>query len=135
LLLNNGSNRVLALSSTTSQLCEADMNNIKEQLLEIIQANPGLTEIEVHRELSQRSWAVLRLGKWVVFGPTYGSMYVALEELAREGLININRGEGTSEERKGRRRPLRFYPRPTPAIQSSTEPAVGVGDHAAEERQ
>lgn len=99
--------------------------NRKEKLLEIIRANPGLTGDEVRRELAQRSWAALRLGKWVVFGPTYGSTYVALEELAREGLINITRGEATSEERKGRRRPLRFYPRPSHAT-------VEVTDHAAE---
>jgi hypothetical protein len=108
--------------------------NRKEKLLEIIRANPGLTGDQVRRELAQRSWAALRLGKWVMFGPTYGSMYVALEELARDGFIDINRGEATSEARKGRRRPLRFYPRPTPAIQSSTEPVVAVGDHEAEER-
>jgi DNA-binding PadR family transcriptional regulator len=84
--------------------------NIKEQLLEIIRAKPGLTGEELHREVAQRSWAVLRLGKWVLFGPTYGSMYVALEELVREDLINRNRGEATSEGRRARG-PLRFYPR------------------------
>jgi DNA-binding PadR family transcriptional regulator len=91
--------------------------NIKEQLLEIIRAKPGLTGEELHREVAQRSWAVLRLGKWVLFGPTYGSMYVALEELFREGLINRNRG--TSEERRG---PLRFYPRPIHALTDQEPP-------------
>ena len=80
------------------------------QLLKIIQASPGLTAVEIHRALAQRSWAARRFGKWAaVFGPTYGSMYVALAHLARDGSINVNRGEATAERRKGRRRALRFY--------------------------
>jgi hypothetical protein len=48
------------------------------QLLEIIQT-PGLTAVEIHRALAKRSWAARRFGKWAaMFGPTYGSMYVAL---------------------------------------------------------
>src|SRR5215475_3437762 len=63
------------------------------QLLEIIQANPGLTAVEIHRALAKRSWAAQRLGKWAaMFSPTYGAMYVALAQLARDGSININRG-------------------------------------------
>jgi DNA-binding PadR family transcriptional regulator len=93
--------------------------NIKEQLLEIIRAKPGLTDEELHREVAQRSWAVLRLGKWALFGPTYGSMYVALEELVREGLINRNRGEATSKEPRARG-PLRFYPRLSDATADHT---------------
>jgi DNA-binding PadR family transcriptional regulator len=96
--------------------------NIKEQLLEVIRANPGLTGDELRRELARRSWAVLQLGKWVMFGPTYGSIYVALAELAREGLVNMKRGEVTSEGLIRQRRPLRFYPLPPPAVQSSTDP-------------
>jgi hypothetical protein len=104
--------------------------NIKEQVLEIIRAKPGLTGEEVHRELAQRSWAVLRVGKWVLFGPTYGSMYVALEELVREGFIYRNRGEAISEER-GARGPLRFYPRP---IHATADHAADEGAEARAER-
>jgi hypothetical protein len=77
------------------------------QLLEIIQANPGLTAVEIHRMLANRSWASQRFGKWAaMFGPTYGALYVALAQLARDGAVNVNRGEATAES-KGR--PLRFY--------------------------
>ena len=80
------------------------------QLLEIIQANPGLTPVEIHRALARRSWAARRFGKWAaMFGPTYGAMYVALARLAGDGSVNVNRGEATAEWRKGRRRALRFY--------------------------
>jgi DNA repair exonuclease SbcCD ATPase subunit len=82
------------------------------QLLEIIEANPGLTAVEIHRALAKRSWAAQRFGKWAaMFGPTYGAMYVALAQLARDGAVNVNRGEDTAERRKGERRPLRFYAR------------------------
>jgi DNA repair exonuclease SbcCD ATPase subunit len=87
------------------------------QLLEIIQANPGLTAVEIHRALAKRSWAAQRFGKWAtMFGPTYGAMYVALAQLARDGAVSLNRGEATAERRRGRRRPLRFY------AQRTTEP-------------
>ena len=86
------------------------------QLLEIIQANPGLTAVEIHRALAERSWAAQRFGKWAaMFGPTYGAMYVALVQLARDGSVNVNRGEATVERGKGQRRPLRFYARQTRA--------------------
>jgi hypothetical protein len=82
------------------------------QLLEIIQANPGLTAVEIHRALAKRSWAAQRFGKWaMMFGPTYGATYVALAQLARDGAVDINRGEATAETSKGGRRPLRFYAR------------------------
>ena len=85
------------------------------QLLEIIQANPGLTAVEIHRALAKRSWAAQRFGKWAaMFGPTYGATYVALAQLARDGTVSVNRGESTAETSKGGRRPLRFYaPRAT----------------------
>ena len=86
--------------------------NVKEQLLEIVKTIPGLTDVELHHELAVRTWAVQRLGMWAaMFGPTYGAMYVALQQLARDGLVDANRGEAAAEERKGRRAPLRFYPR------------------------
>jgi hypothetical protein len=82
------------------------------QLLEIIQANPGLTAVEIHRALAKRSWAAQRFGKWAaMFGPTYGATYVALAQLARDRVVDVNRGEATAERRKGGRRPLRFYAR------------------------
>jgi hypothetical protein len=88
------------------------------QLLEIIQANPGLTAVEIHRALAKRSWPAQRFGKWAaMFGPTYGAMYVALAQLARDGSVNVNRGEANVEEHKGRRRPLRFYARGTHATE------------------
>jgi hypothetical protein len=84
----------------------------KERLLEIIQTNPGLTAVEIHRVMARRSWAAQRFGKWAaMFGPTYGAMYVTLAQLVREGAVNVNRGEATAESRKGGRRPLRFYAR------------------------
>jgi len=82
------------------------------QLLEIIQANPGLTAVEIHRALAKRSWAAQRFGKWAaMFGPTYGATYVALAQLARDGAVNVNRGEDTAQMSEGGRRPLRFYAR------------------------
>jgi TolA-binding protein len=94
------------------------------QLLEIIQTNPGLTAVQIHRALAKRSWAAQRFGKWAaVFGPTYGAMYVELAQLTRDGSVNVKRGETTAEERKGRRRPLRFYARQT----QETEPLQGTG--------
>ena len=79
------------------------------QLLEIIQT-PGLTAVEIHRALAKRSWAARRFGKWAaMFGPTNGAMYVALAQLARDGSVNVSRGEATAEWRKGRRPTLRFY--------------------------
>jgi DNA repair exonuclease SbcCD ATPase subunit len=82
------------------------------QLLEIIQANPGLTAVEIHRALAKRSWAAQRFGKWAaMFGPTYGATYVALAQLARDRAVDVNRGEATAQSRKGGRRPLRFYAR------------------------
>ncbi len=96
------------------------------QLLEIIQAKPGLTAVEIHRALAKRSWAAQRFGKWAeMFGPTYGAMYVALAQLARDGFVNVNRGEATAEGRKWRRPPLRFYARRTHAA----EPLQGTGAH------
>jgi DNA repair exonuclease SbcCD ATPase subunit len=90
------------------------------QLLEIIQANPGLTAVEIHRALAERSWAAQRFGKWAtMFGPTYGAMYVALAQLARDGSVDVNRGEATAERRQGGRRPLRFYARRTHATEPS----------------
>jgi hypothetical protein len=81
------------------------------QLLEIIQANPGLTAVEIHRALAERSWAARRFGKLAaMFGPTYGAMYVALAQLVRDGSVNVNRDEATAERHKGGRRHLRFYP-------------------------
>ncbi len=91
--------------------------NVKEQLLEIVKTIPGLTDVELHHELAVRTWAVQRLGMWAaMFGPTYGAMYVALQQLARDGLVDANRGEAAAEaeERKRRRAPLRFYPRQSP---------------------
>jgi hypothetical protein len=86
------------------------------QLLEIIQANPGLTAVEIHRALAKRSWAAQRFGKWAaMFGPTYGAMYVALAQLARDGAVSVNCGEATAQRHKGGR-PLRFY------AQRTTEP-------------
>jgi DNA repair exonuclease SbcCD ATPase subunit len=83
-----------------------------ERLLEIIQANPGLTAVEIHRALARRSWAAQRFGKWAaMFGPTYGATYVALAQLARDHVVDVNRGEATAERRKRGRRPLRFYAR------------------------
>jgi hypothetical protein len=107
------------------------------QLLEIIQANPGLTAVEIHRALAKRSWAAQRFGKWAaMFGPTYGAMYVALAQLARDGSVNVNRGEATAEMRKGQRRPLRFYTRRPRATEPYAEPAVAVvGDVAAAEER
>lgn len=105
--------------------------NRKEQVFEIIRAKPGLTDVELHCELAQHSWAVLRLGRWVSFGPTYGSLYVALEELARDGLIDINRGEVTSEKR-ARRPPLRFYPR-TRSMHSNADAGPEVAEHELKE--
>ncbi len=88
------------------------------QLLEIIQANPGLTAVEIHRELAKRSWAAQRFGNWAaMFGPTYGALYVALAQLTREGSVNVNHGETTAERRQARGRPLRFYARPTHATE------------------
>jgi hypothetical protein len=104
------------------------------QLLKIIQANPGLTAVEIHRVLAKRSWAAQRLGKWAaMFGPTYGAMYVALAQLARDGSVNVNRGEATAE---GHKRPLRFYARRTHATEPYAESAVAVlGDVAAVEER
>jgi hypothetical protein len=97
------------------------------QLLKIIQANPGLTAVEIHSALAKRSWAAQRFGKWAaMFGPTYGAMYVALAQLARNGSVNVNRGEATEERRKGRRRPLRFYARRTHATEPYAKSAVVV---------
>lgn len=88
------------------------------QLLEIIQANPGLTAAEIHRALAKRSWAAQRFGKWAaMFGPTYGAMYVALAQLAHDGSVSVTRGEATAEMSDGRRRPLRFYARRTHATE------------------
>jgi DNA-binding PadR family transcriptional regulator len=93
------------------------------QLLEVIQANPGLTAVEIRRTLAERSWAAQRFGKWAtMFGPTYGAMYVALAQLAREGSVNTNRGEATAEKRKGH--PLRYYARETPTAQPHAKSAV-----------
>jgi hypothetical protein len=80
------------------------------QLLEIIQANPGLTPVEIHHALAKRSWAARRFGKWAaMLGPTYGATYVALAQLSRDGSVHVNRDEATAEWRKGRRPTLRFY--------------------------
>jgi hypothetical protein len=107
------------------------------RLLKIIQANPGLTAVEIHSALAKRSWAAQRFGKWAaMFGPTYGAMYVALAQLARNGSVNVNRGEATEERRKGRRRPLRFYARRTHATEPYAKSAVVVlGDVAAVEER
>jgi DNA-binding PadR family transcriptional regulator len=97
--------------------------NIKEELLETIQANPGLTAVEIRRALAKRSWAAKRFGEWAtIFGPTYGAMYVALAQLARDGSVDINRGEATAEKRK--RRPLRYYARRTPTAQPHAKSAA-----------
>jgi hypothetical protein len=107
------------------------------QLLKIIQANPGLTAVEIHRALAKRSWAAQRFGKWAaMFGPTYGAMYVELAQLARDGSVNVNRGEDTAERRKGLRRPLRFYARWTHATEPYAKSAVAVlGDVVAVEER
>jgi hypothetical protein len=104
------------------------------QLLKIIQANPGLTAVDIHRALAKRSWAAQRFGKWAaMFGPTYGAMYVALAQLARDGSVDVNRGEATAERRRG---PLRFYARRTHATEPYAESAVAVlGDVAAVEER
>jgi hypothetical protein len=107
------------------------------QLLRIIQTNPGLTAFEIHRALAKRSWAAQRFGKWAgMFGPTYGAMYAALARLARDGSVNVNRGEDTAERRRGLRRPLRFYARRTHATEPHAKSAVVVlGDVAAVEER
>jgi hypothetical protein len=96
--------------------------NVKEKLLEIVKTLPGLTDVELHHELAVRTWAVQRLGMWAaMFGPTYGAMYVALQGLAREGLVDINRGKTAADEPTRRRAPLRFYPRRSaPSISEKT---------------
>jgi hypothetical protein len=96
--------------------------NVKEQLLEIVKTIPGLTDVELHHELAVRTWAVQRLGMWAaIFGPTYGAMYVALQQLTRDGLVDAKRSEAAAEERKRRRAPLRFYPRQsTPSLSEKT---------------
>jgi hypothetical protein len=104
------------------------------QLLKIIQANPGLTAVDIHRALAKRSWAAQRFGKWAaMFGPTYGAMYVALAQLARDGSVDVSHGEATAERRRG---PLRFYARRTHATEPYAESAVAVlGDVAAVEER
>jgi hypothetical protein len=116
-----GDHEVHSRALWNSQLGELDMN-VKEQLLEIVKTLPGLTDVELHRELAVRTWAAQRLGRWAaMFGPTYGAMYVALQQLARDGLVHTNRGEVAAEERKRRRAPLRFYPRqPAPSLSEQT---------------
>ncbi len=114
----------------TANWGEADMN-VKEQLLEIVKTIPGLTDVELHRELAVRTWAVQRFGIWAaMFGPTYGAMYVALQELARDGLVASIRGEAAPHEPK-RRAPLRFYPRQSaPSLSEQTGGSLNRGSQS-----
>jgi hypothetical protein len=79
----------------------------KEEVLEIVGANPGATGADVHRELVRRS----RVARWfgehsfwtAILSPGIGSMYVALWRLEEEGKLTARWG-GTVPGREGRPR-------------------------------
>lgn len=78
----------------------------RQEVLEIIEENPGATGAVIFMKLAKRHW----LGRWlgpdslwtILFGPSLGSIYVHLLGLEDEGLI---RGEwGLKVQDRPRRR-------------------------------
>lgn len=66
----------------------------RETVLAIIKKNPGCTGLDIHREITKQSRAAAWFGPdsifTVLFGPSFGSIYVRLAELEKSRQI---RGE------------------------------------------
>lgn len=86
------------------------------EILAMLQANPGMTGVEIHHERVDRWHRDSRLGRHIprdsllaiLFGPNLASMHAALASLEGGGLIRGQWGERPQGSPYRRRR---YYPR------------------------
>lgn len=82
-------------------------------VLGIVRENPGATGLTVSRELVRRTWLGRKLGPdsilATLFGPSSGSVYLALHQMERQGWVFSEWGRPV---RPNGPRPLRYYADP-----------------------
>ena len=81
---------------------------MKERVLAIIEADPGVSSFGIHRELLRTSWATHRFGQGTLLARLFGvkmwQMWVALENLEEAGLVRAEWGPASEPDFVGYRR-------------------------------